>query len=128
VSGQVKTRVVPGTETAPQAGYVPVNGLQLYYEIHGAGGIPLLPHGVLFNIHLHIGQLVPGIAATRQVFATDLQGHGRTGDKRRRRPKLDPARSVALVNQIDRKLWEGCPASRSPGDRRSSPGATASAT
>jgi hypothetical protein len=40
--GEVKTRVVRGTETAPQAGYVPVNGLQLYYEVHGAGGIPLL--------------------------------------------------------------------------------------
>jgi pimeloyl-ACP methyl ester carboxylesterase len=68
-------------ETAPQTGYAPVNGLQMYYEIHGAGGIPLLLlHGGLFNIDLQFGQLLPGLAATRQVVAADFQGHGRTGD------------------------------------------------
>jgi pimeloyl-ACP methyl ester carboxylesterase len=72
---------VPDTETAPQTGYAPVNGLQMYYEIHGAGGIPLLLlHGGLFNIDLQFGQLIPGLAATRQVIAADFQGHGRTGD------------------------------------------------
>jgi pimeloyl-ACP methyl ester carboxylesterase len=73
--------VVPAEETAPQTGYAPVNGLQMYYEIHGAGGIPLLLlHGGLFNIDLQFGQLLPGLAATRQVVAADFQGHGRTGD------------------------------------------------
>jgi pimeloyl-ACP methyl ester carboxylesterase len=72
---------VPASETAPQTGYVPVNGLQLYYELHGSGGIPLLLlHGGLFNIDLQFGQLLPGLAATRQVVAADFQGHGRTGD------------------------------------------------
>jgi pimeloyl-ACP methyl ester carboxylesterase len=27
---------------APETGYAPVNGLQMYYELHGAGGTPLL--------------------------------------------------------------------------------------
>jgi pimeloyl-ACP methyl ester carboxylesterase len=72
---------VADTKTAPQTGYAPVNGLQMYYEIHGAGGIPLLLlHGGLFNIDLQFGQLIPGVAATRQVIAADFQGHGRTGD------------------------------------------------
>lgn len=39
--------------SAPQSGYAPVNGLQMYYEIHGSGGTPLLLlHGGLFNIDL----------------------------------------------------------------------------
>ena len=33
-------------QPAPQTGYAPVNGLQMYYEIHGSGGLPLvLLHG-----------------------------------------------------------------------------------
>jgi pimeloyl-ACP methyl ester carboxylesterase len=77
----VKTGAMPGRETAPRSGYAPVNGLQMYYEIHGAGGVPLLLlHGGLFNIDLQFGQLLPGLAASRQVIAADFQAHGRTGD------------------------------------------------
>ena len=72
---------VTATEHAPQTGYAPVNGLQVYYELHGGGGTPLLLlHGGLFNIDLQFGQLIPGLAATRRVIAADFQGHGRTGD------------------------------------------------
>jgi pimeloyl-ACP methyl ester carboxylesterase len=93
--GEVKTRVVADTETAPQTGYAPVNGLQMYYEIHGAGGIPLLLlHGGLFNIDLQFGQLLPGLAATRQVIAADFQGHGRTGDIDRPLTSADLASDV----------------------------------
>lgn len=67
--------------SAPQAGYAPVNGLQMYYEIHGSGGTPLLLlHGGLFNIDLQFGELLPSLAATRRVIAADFQGHGRTND------------------------------------------------
>jgi hypothetical protein len=53
----------------------------VYYELHGAGGTPLLLlHCGLVNIDLQFGQLIPGLAATRQVIATDCQRHGRTGD------------------------------------------------
>ena len=67
---------------APQTGYAPVNGLQMYYEIHGSGGIPLLLlHGGLFNIDLQFSALIPlTLAATRQVVAADFQAHGRTID------------------------------------------------
>jgi pimeloyl-ACP methyl ester carboxylesterase len=72
---------VPTPESPPQTGYAPVNGLQMYYEIHGSGGVPLiLLHGGLFNIDLQFGELIPRLAATRQVIATDFQGHGRTND------------------------------------------------
>ena len=82
--------------TAPaQTGYAPVNGLQMYYEIHGSGGTPLLLlHGGLFDIDLQFGALLPSLAATRQVIATDFQGHGRTNDLDRPLTSADLASDV----------------------------------
>ncbi|WP_308121779.1 alpha/beta fold hydrolase [Actinotalea ferrariae] len=66
---------------APTTGYAPVNGLQMYYEIHGSGGTPLLLlHGGLFDIDQQFGALIPHLAQGRQVVAADFQGHGRTND------------------------------------------------
>jgi len=71
----------PESGAAPETGYAPVNGLQMYYEVHGSGGTPLLLlHGGLFNIDLQFGDLLPSLAASRQVIAADFQGHGRTND------------------------------------------------
>jgi pimeloyl-ACP methyl ester carboxylesterase len=71
----------PEARTTPETGYTAVNGLQMYYEIHGSGGTPLvLLHGGLFNIDLQFGELLPSLAANRQVIAADFQGHGRTND------------------------------------------------
>jgi len=94
---------VADTETAPQTGYAPVNGLQLYHELHGAGGMPLLLlHGGLFNIDLQFGQLLPGLAATRQVVAADFQGHRRTGDIDRPLTSADLASDVVgLLRHLD---------------------------
>jgi pimeloyl-ACP methyl ester carboxylesterase len=81
--------------TTPTTGYAPVNGLQMYYEIHGSGGTPLLLlHGGLFNIDLQFGALVPTLAQTRQVIAADFQGHGRTGDIDRPLTSADLASDV----------------------------------
>jgi pimeloyl-ACP methyl ester carboxylesterase len=53
----------------------------MYYEIHGSGGTPLLLlHGGLFDIELQFGQVLPGLAAGRQVVAVEFQGHGHTND------------------------------------------------
>ncbi len=70
------------TATAPQTGYAPVNGLQMYYEIHGSGdGTPLvLIHGAFSAIGTSFGALLPGLATGRQVIGVDLQAHGRTAD------------------------------------------------
>ena len=82
--------------TAPaQTGYAPINGLQMYYEIHGSGGTPLLLlHGGLFNIDLQFGPLLPSLSAGRQVIATDFQGHGRTNDLDRPLTSADLASDV----------------------------------
>ena len=69
------------TTEQPTTGYAPVNGVQMYYEIHGAGGTPLLLlHGGLFDIEQQFGALLPHLSQGRQVVATDFQGHGRTND------------------------------------------------
>jgi pimeloyl-ACP methyl ester carboxylesterase len=100
VSGRLKTRGVPTTEIPPQTGYAPVNGLQMYYEIHGSGGTPLLLlHGGLFNIDLQFGEVLPGLAATRQVIAADFQAHGGTNDIDRPLTSADLASDVVGLLQ-----------------------------
>ena len=82
-------------ETSPQTGYAPLDGLRMYYEIHGAGGTPLLLlHGGLFDIDQQFGELIPGLAADRRVIAADFQGHGRTNDVDR------PLRSADLASDV----------------------------
>jgi pimeloyl-ACP methyl ester carboxylesterase len=66
---------------APETGYAPLGELKMYYEIHGSGGTPLLLlHGGLFDVELQFGQVLPGLAAGRQVIAAEFQGHGHTND------------------------------------------------
>jgi pimeloyl-ACP methyl ester carboxylesterase len=61
--------------------YAEVNGLSMYYEVHGSGGTPLvLIHGAFSGIGTSFGQLLPGLAEQRRVVAVELQGHGRTAD------------------------------------------------
>jgi pimeloyl-ACP methyl ester carboxylesterase len=60
-----------------------VNGLNMYYEIHGTGqpGPPLvLLHGAFSAIGTSFGELLPSLAKTRQVIGFELQAHGRTAD------------------------------------------------
>jgi pimeloyl-ACP methyl ester carboxylesterase len=64
-------------------GYAPVNGLKMYYEVHGEGGAgrPLvLLHGGVMTIELSFGAMLPALADGRQVIAAELQGHGHTAD------------------------------------------------
>jgi pimeloyl-ACP methyl ester carboxylesterase len=65
--------------STPQSGYAPVNGLQLYYEIHGDGAPLILLHGGGGATGM-FGVLLPTLTASRQVIAVDLQAHGRTAD------------------------------------------------
>src|SRR5215204_13722 len=65
--------------TTPQTGYAPVNGLNMYYEIHGTGEPLVLLHGAYMTIDA-MGEVVPELGKTRQVIAVELQGHGRTAD------------------------------------------------
>src|SRR5919106_5399769 len=64
--------------SSAQTGYVPVNGLNMYYEIHGTGRPLVLLHGAFSAIGTSFGQVLPELAKSRQVVAFELQGHGRT--------------------------------------------------
>ncbi|HBY94154.1 MAG: alpha/beta hydrolase [Ardenticatenaceae bacterium] len=60
--------------------YAAVNGLQMYYEIHGTGRPLVLLHGALSAIETSFGKVLPSLARTRQVIAVEMQAHGRTAD------------------------------------------------
>jgi pimeloyl-ACP methyl ester carboxylesterase len=66
-----------------ERGHLPVNGLQMYYEVHGAGeGVPLvLLHGGGSTIDSTYGRLLPYLAQRRRVIAVEEQAHGRTSDR-----------------------------------------------
>jgi len=59
--------------------YVSVNGLKMYYEIHGTGFPLVVLHGAFMTIGA-MGALVPLLAEGRRVVAVELQGHGHTAD------------------------------------------------
>jgi len=59
--------------------YAEVNGLEMYYEVHGAGRPLVVLHGAYMTIGT-MGEIVPSLAETRQVVAVELQGHGHTAD------------------------------------------------
>jgi pimeloyl-ACP methyl ester carboxylesterase len=68
------------TKTNSKGGYVSVNGLEMYYEIHGTGQPLVLLHGAFSAIGTSFGELLPDLAKTRQVIAFELQAHGHTAD------------------------------------------------
>lgn len=66
----------------PTTGYAPVNGVEMYYEIHGnSSGRPLvLLHGSFMSIPGNWTGWIDELAKTRRVIAVEMQGHGRTRD------------------------------------------------
>lgn len=65
-------------------GYAPVNGLQIYFEIHGdpdpARPPLVLLHGGGDTIRTNFAELLPALARERQVIAFEQQGYGHTAD------------------------------------------------
>lgn len=62
--------------------YAEVNGISMYYEIHGEGGTPLvLIHGGGSTLDTSFGRILPYFAHYGKVIAVELQAHGRTGDR-----------------------------------------------
>jgi pimeloyl-ACP methyl ester carboxylesterase len=57
-----------------------VNGLEMYYEIHGEGQPLVLLHGALSATGTSFGTMLPGLARSRQVISIEQQAHGHTAD------------------------------------------------
>jgi pimeloyl-ACP methyl ester carboxylesterase len=69
---------------AISTGYAPVNGLRIYYEIHGpaepARPPLVLLHGGGDTIQTSFGRILPELARDRRVIAFEQQGYGHTAD------------------------------------------------
>jgi len=77
--------VEPAMNPPPvQTGYAPVNGLRLYYEIHGKPDPTRPPlvllHGGGDTIKTSFGRVLPTLARDGQVIAFEQQGFGHTAD------------------------------------------------
>jgi pimeloyl-ACP methyl ester carboxylesterase len=89
--------------TFVRSGYAPVNGLDLYYEIHGAQSGETAPlvliHGALSATGTSFGAVLPTLAQDRQVISLEMQAHGHTADADR------PLTMVQLAEDTAAALW-----------------------
>ena len=69
----------PPAQTQPAGHRVAIHGMQMYYEVSGAGDPLIVLHGAYMNIP-DMGAIIPALARTHRVYALELQGHGRTTD------------------------------------------------
>jgi pimeloyl-ACP methyl ester carboxylesterase len=97
---------------ALRSGYANINGLQLYYEVHGeprAERRPLvLLHGGMMSV-ASLGPLLPALAQTRQVIAMDLEGHGHTADLDRPISAAQIAEDIGgLIEQLGAQPADVC--------------------
>ncbi|NCD69519.1 alpha/beta fold hydrolase [Mucilaginibacter agri] len=68
-----------GQQSKPaESGYIPVNGIKVYYEVFGNGKPLVLLHGAFMTIDANWGELIPELSKTRKVIAIEFQGHGHT--------------------------------------------------
>src|SRR5438105_4346519 len=82
--------------------YANVNGIKMYYEIHGTGNPLVLIHGGGSTIQTTFGRILPFLSKSHRVIAVELQAHGHTGD--RDAPETfqqDAADVVELLKQLN---------------------------
>jgi len=88
VMGLVATAATASAAEPSRSGHLPINGLQIYYEVHGelgkAGTAPLLLMPGSFQSTEATKPLVAAFARKRSVIVFDPQGHGRTADTSRK--------------------------------------------
>src|SRR5271165_7300870 len=98
------TTLVPAVVSAqetPTVGYAPVNGLKMYYEVHGSGEPVVLLHGAFMTIPNNWTGWIGELSKTRKVIAVEMQGHGRTADIERDISSENLADDVAaLLEQL----------------------------
>ena len=79
LSTTLVTTDVPAQQK-PTTGYAPVNGINMYYEVHGGGEPVVLLHGAFMTITNNWAEWISELSKTRKVIAVEMQGHGRTAD------------------------------------------------
>ena len=93
VSALVSAQQTP----TPTTGYAPVNGLKMYYEVHGSGEPVVLLHGAFMTIPNNWTGWIGELSKTRKVIAVEMQGHGRTADIKRDISSANLADDVAAL-------------------------------
>ncbi|MEZ5346598.1 MAG: alpha/beta hydrolase [Pyrinomonadaceae bacterium] len=78
-----------------KTGYAPVNGISVYYEVHGEGKPLVLLHGAFYTIEMNWAELIPELSKTRKVIAIEFQSHGHSPYSDR---KLD---TVSLAKDVE---------------------------
>ncbi len=68
------------TQVKSQSAYALVNGLNMYYEIHGSGTPLVLIHGGGSTLRTSFGRILGDLAKRHQVIAVEMQAHGHTAD------------------------------------------------
>lgn len=68
------------TNKDSKGNYAEVNGLSMYYEIHGEGYPLVLLHGGISGIGTSFGKILPHLASGRKIIGIEQQGHGHTPD------------------------------------------------
>jgi pimeloyl-ACP methyl ester carboxylesterase len=94
------TMLVPAVASAqqtPTTGHAPVNGLEMYYEVHGSGEPVVLLHGAFMSITNNWTGWIGELSKTRKVIAVEMQGHGRTADIKRDLSSENLADDVAAL-------------------------------
>jgi len=77
---ETKTKSTP-LKTGSITSSAPVNGINMYYEIHGAGEPLVLIHGGGSTLQTSFGRILPLLAQQFKVIAVELQAHGHTSDR-----------------------------------------------
>jgi len=88
---------VGSAQETPTTGYAPVNGLKMYYEVHGSGEPVVLLHGAFMTITNNWTGWIGELSKTRKVIAVEMQGHGRTADIKREFSYENHADDVAAL-------------------------------
>ena len=67
---------VVSAQQKPTTGYAPVDGLKMYYEVHGSGDPVVLLHGSFMTITNNWTGWIGELSKTRKVLAVEMQGRG----------------------------------------------------
>jgi pimeloyl-ACP methyl ester carboxylesterase len=98
----ILTATLMNAAIAQNGKFADVNGLHMYYEVHGTGKPLVLIHGAASTIQSTFGRLIPTLSKTHRVIAVELQAHGHSNNRDGRQITFeqDADDVIALLQQL----------------------------